>query len=172
MFEYKAEARERGIKDAGVGLLLCAVTGGFLWAIYQGAGMVLAWWVFGFALAIFFVAGLVFVVGGLARIISGGCWEMRVDGNGVSWQAPFVAEPSFAYAREQIASVEKRIRRKTRSDGSIKEKQDYFLVARDGDEHRLVNQSGIDVDAFVAACERLGIAIKERVVPYRKRKDL
>ncbi len=172
MFEYSADARARGIKDVGVGLALGGVCGGFLTAIYLSGTGAVTWWIFGFALLIFFLAGVLFFVFGCARIVTGGLWDIRVDHGGVSWQAPLIAEKSFRYTLEEICGIEERIRRKTRDDGRVKEKREYVLLGTDGVEHRLTHQSGIDLEAFVAACKSLGIALTERVVPYRRRKDL
>ncbi len=172
MFEYSADARTRGVKDTGVGLALTGVCGGFLAAIWISGTAAFAWWIFGFALAVFFLAGVVFFVFGCARIVTGGLWDIRVNASGVSWQAPLVAEKSFRYALDEVRGIEERIRRKIREDGRVKEKREFVLLGSDGEEHRLTHQSGVDLDAFVAACKSLGIALTERVVHYRRRKDL
>lgn len=126
--------------------------------------------VFGPVLAIFALAGLFFVCVGLARIVTGGRWDIRVDEETISWQAPLMAETSFSYPPGSVARIDRRIRRKTREDGRIKEKRALFLVTQDGSEHRLNKQSGVDLDAFATACADLGVARREMVIPYASRR--
>lgn len=172
MFVYSAGARQRGLKDITFGFGLSAVCGGLLAMIYVAADVSFIWSVVGLALAIFALAGAVFLCGGIARLLTGGSWQIELNTDGVDWQAPPVAEKSFCYGLEQICSIERRIRRKERKDGSAKEKQEYVLISKDGDEHRLTHQSGVDLEAFVEAAKSLGVAFTERTVPYRKRRDL
>ena len=172
MFEYSSNARARGVKDIGVGLALTGVSGAIVFMFHAGGDMAVAFWIFACACFVFFLTGLVFMIGGLARIVTGGVWQIRVDRNGVSWQAPLIAERSFRYALDEVRGIEERIRRKTREDGRVKEKREFVLLGVDGVEHRLTHQSGVDLQAFVEACTAFGVALSERVFPYRRRKDL
>ena len=88
---------------------------------------------------------------------------VQVDG-AVRWETPWAAEHAFAYAVGDIRCLERRIRTRTRKDGSVKTKVRYYLCGNDGTDHQLSKQSGVDLDEFVAVLTRQGVALDEVAV--------
>lgn len=160
-FYYSATARSRGIKDITVGAILSGICGALAWLCVTApdlTGFSLLW---GLVFGIFALCGLVFLVGGVARVISDGMWEIIVNDDEVIWQAPAVAEHSFRYSLNDILRLERRIRIKQRQNGATKRKEKLFLCGSDGEQHRLTKQSGVNVGEFADVLTRLGVQTVE-----------
>ncbi len=163
-YRYTADARRVGMKDVFAGFCLVGVPGGLIWLFVLSKDFSPGVVIWGLVLLIFMAAGVFFVGVGLMRVFAGGEWRISVVDGAVRWETPWAAEHAFAYAVGDIRCLERRIRTRTRKDGSVKTKVRYYLCGNDGTDHQLSKQSGVDLDEFVAVLTRQGVALDEVAV--------
>ena len=169
LYVHKSKARKQGIKSLGFGLILTGICGGILALIWSGGTISPGAVVFFVLFSVFGLIGLVFVVMSLIRIILGGHWHIEVSKEGVLWSSPRFSEAPFDYKIEEIDCLQKQVRQKTKSDGSIKTKIEYYLISHDGSKHWINKQSGLDVAAFNNALIAAGLELKEVIVKKKQK---
>lgn len=121
-----------------------------------------------YALALFGVILLLmamFILGlSTLRLLAGGQWQVMLSTQELLWQEPAFANESFRLPLAEIEALVVRRRRKVKSSGKIKYKEGYVLRTRAGREYMLLNQFGLDMQAFTTALQQAGVTCRQKEV--------
>lgn len=155
-YHHNAEVRPHAWRSLAVAVAL----------LVAGGCMLPFWWtvVFGFMGGVLVLFGGLMLVASVGQLLRGGAWRISATPRRLDWQSPAFAERSFAVDVADIRHVERR--RKARRDGAgaSRRKPRVLVHTRDGRQHRLHGQSGVDLERVLQVLADAGVPLKETEV--------
>ena len=155
MYSYKETARKHAVNLILLGLSILIVTGILLYFTISQKNS--SWPIMTFVYSLVAIPGLLMTVTALLQFAKGGEWNIQVTDDRLIWEAPAYLGESFNYSVSEIAHIEKQIRRKTNAKSKIT--ISYVLESQNEQQHRLVKQSSVDIEAFVEAATKVGVQL-------------
>ena len=168
LFHYQQDARGIALGDIKAGAVFLLISSAIFFftirgyddAIFLLPFFIILWLVNG----IFCLVGAVFFIGGIARMLTGGEWNITLTETAIDWQTPPLAEKSFQVQLNEIVRIVRRVRIKPRKDGSLKKKTSYTLETRSNDKIGLSDQSKLDLEVFIELLREQGVELEEKQV--------
>jgi len=102
------------------------------------------------------------------RLIAGGRWEVIIDAETLQWREPDFANESFQLPLDDIDKFTVLTTSRAKRSGKVKQRTSYTVKKRNGESIHLLNQSGIDMEAFTRAMAKAGVSVIQETHLKRK----
>lgn len=162
MYEYQESAKKHGIKIATFGFVLTAICLAIVLMMSSGgivfAGILLIPII---ACCLIALGGFLMLGVGITQIVRGGEFHITASNKGISWLMPEYLGDSFQYRLADIACINKITKNRQKKNGEIKTKINYVLMAKNGEEHKLMKQSDVSIDKVIDSLRTAGVELRE-----------